>query len=80
MWIKTYFTDRSMIIDFNGQLSNEITLRRGAPQGSVLGAIAYIVAHHDLHMIFQAPENNHLYVDDLGSIFVPSLLTIIKIN
>jgi hypothetical protein len=73
IWIKNYFTDRSMIIDYNGQLSNEIILRRGAPQGSVFGAIAYIVAHHDLHLIFQAPENNHLYVDDLGSIFIPSL-------
>jgi hypothetical protein len=73
IWIKNYFINRSMIIDFNGQLSNEIIVKRGAPQGSVFGAIAYIVAHHDLHLIFQAPENNHLYVDDLGSIFIPSL-------
>jgi hypothetical protein len=73
IWIKNYFTDRSMFIDVNGQLSDEISVKRGAPQGSVFGAIAYIVAHHDLHQVFQNPENNHLYVDDLGSVFIPSL-------
>jgi hypothetical protein len=54
-----------MMTDFNGQLSREITLKRGAPHGSVFDAIAFIVAHHDLHVIFQASENSHLYVDDL---------------
>ncbi len=62
-----------MVIDFSGQLSNTISVNRGAPQGSVFGAIAYIVAHHDLQEIFQNPENNHLYVDDLGSVFIPNL-------
>jgi hypothetical protein len=78
IWIKHYFTDRSMMIHFNGQLSKEITLKRGAPQGSIFGAIAFIVAHHDLHMLFQAPKNNHLYVDDLGNIFIPK--TELRIN
>ncbi|CAF1272528.1 unnamed protein product [Adineta steineri] len=73
IWIKNYFTDRSMFIDLNGQISEEISVKRGAPQGSVFGAIAYIVAHHDLQQVFQNPENNHLYVDDLGSVYIPSL-------
>ncbi|CAF4102562.1 unnamed protein product [Adineta steineri] len=62
-----------MFIDLNGQISEEISVKRGAPQGSVFGAIAYIVAHHDLQQVFQNPENNHLYVDDLGSVYIPSL-------
>jgi hypothetical protein len=62
-----------MIIDLNGRLLKKIALKRDALQGSVFGAIAYIVAYHGLHLIFQAPKNNHLYVDDLESVFVPSL-------
>jgi hypothetical protein len=60
-------------IDFNGHISGNIAIARGAPQGSVFGAIAYIVAHHDLPQIFERPENNHLYVDDLGSIYIPNI-------
>ena len=73
LWLKNYFSDRTMKIDFNGQFSKQISIKRGAPQGSVLGAIAYIVAHHDLPTIFQSPQHNHLYVDDLASIFVPNI-------
>ena len=62
-----------MIIDLNGLLSDDIIIARGTPQGSVLGAIAYIVAHHDLQQTFERPENNHLYVDDLGSIYIPNI-------
>jgi hypothetical protein len=50
-----------------------ITIARGAPEGSVFGAIAYIVTHCDLQQIFERPENIHLYVDDLGSMYVPSI-------
>ncbi|CAF2095552.1 unnamed protein product [Rotaria magnacalcarata] len=73
LWITNYFKDRSMAIDLNGLLSDNIAIARGAPQGSVFGAIAYIVAHYDLQQIFERPENNHLYVDDLGSIYVPNI-------
>ncbi|CAF2120575.1 unnamed protein product [Rotaria magnacalcarata] len=73
IWIKNYFTERTMKIDLNGQLSNNIILKRGAPQGSVFGPIAYILTHYDLQQIFKAPENNHLYVDDLGCVFIPNI-------
>jgi hypothetical protein len=73
LWITNYFKDRSMSIDFNGHISGNIAIARGAPQGSVFGAIAYIVAHHDLPQIFERPENNHLYVDDPGSIYIPNI-------
>ena len=35
--------------------------------------MAYTVAHHDLLQIFERPESNHLYIDDLGSIYVPNI-------
>ncbi|CAF3346556.1 unnamed protein product [Rotaria socialis] len=65
--------ERTMKIVLNGQLSNNIILQRGAPQGSVFGPIAYIVTHYDLRQIFKVPENNHLYVDDPGCVFIPNI-------
>ena len=62
-----------MIIDLNGLLTDDITIARDASQGTVLGAIAHAVAHHDLQQIFERPENNHLYIDDLGSIYIPNI-------
>jgi hypothetical protein len=62
-----------MTIDLDGRLSDNIAIARGAPQGSVFGAIAYVVAHYDLQQIFERTENNHLYVDDLASIYIPNI-------
>jgi len=73
LWITNYFKDRTMVIEHNSLRSDDITIARGAPQGSVFGAIAYIIAHHDLQQIFERPENHHLYVDDLGSLYAPTI-------
>lgn len=73
-WIINCFSFRTMIIDYNGQLSSKIKICRGAPQGSVFGPMAYIIAHCDLPQIFNRPENVHLYVDDLAMVYIPSIL------
>ena len=73
LWITSYFNERSMKLDINGQLSQSIAIQRGAPQGSVFGPIAYITAHHDLQQVFEQPENTHLYVDDLGIVYTPTI-------
>jgi hypothetical protein len=62
-----------MIIDYDGHFSSKINIHRGAPQGSVFGPMAYIIAHFDLPSIFNRPENVHLYVDDLAIAYIPSL-------
>ena len=72
-WLINYFTGRSLIIDYDGYRSAKTNTGRGAPQGSVLGPIAYIIAHYDLPRIFERPENVHLYVYDLAIAYTPSL-------
>jgi hypothetical protein len=69
LWIPSCFKDKAMTLDLDDRLSTNIKISRGAPQGSVFGAIAYIVADYDLQQIFERPENIHLYVDDLGSVY-----------
>ena len=62
-----------MIIDYDGQLSSRINIYRGAPQGSVFGPMAYIIAHYELPQIFERPDYVHLYVDDLAIAYIPSI-------
>ncbi|CAF1452565.1 unnamed protein product [Adineta steineri] len=72
IWIAKYFTDRTLKIDYGGVVSTEIKVERGAPQGSCLGPIMYIIAHYDLPQVFEIPDHVHAYVDDIAIVYNPS--------
>ena len=72
-WIVNFFTSRTMLINYDEHFSSEIKICRGAPQRSVFGLMAYIMAHYDLPQIFGRPENVHLYIDDLAIAYIPSI-------
>jgi len=42
-WIRSFLTDRSQRVLFNGSLSIEIMLLFGVPQGSVLGPLLFLL-------------------------------------
>ncbi|CAF4797729.1 unnamed protein product [Rotaria sp. Silwood1] len=68
-----YFKDRTITIDYQGHLSKQVDVSRGAPQGSCFGPKAYIVNHFDLPTIFDCSCEVHLYVDDLAIFYSPSI-------
>ncbi|CAF4548907.1 unnamed protein product [Rotaria socialis] len=72
-WIVNYFQDRTTTIDYQGHLSDQIVITRGAPQGSCFGPKAYIVNLFDLPQIFECTRKVHLYVDDLALLYSPSI-------
>ncbi|CAM4904962.1 unnamed protein product [Rotaria socialis] len=72
-WIVNYFQDRTTTIDYQGHLSDQIVITRGAPQGSCFGPKAYIVNLFDLSQIFECPREVHLYVDDLAILYSSSI-------
>ncbi|CAF4685440.1 unnamed protein product, partial [Rotaria socialis] len=72
-WIVNYFQDRTTTIDYQGHLSDQIVITRGAPQGSCFGPKAYIVNLFDLPQIFECTPKLHLYVDDLALLYSPSI-------
>ena len=72
-WIVNYFSDRPLMIDYGGLTSAAVQVKRGAPQGSYLGPVMYIVAHHGLPSIFNNPEEVHAYVDDFAIWYTPSI-------
>ncbi|CAF4220874.1 unnamed protein product, partial [Rotaria sordida] len=55
---------RTTTIDYQGFLSKQVCVSRGAPQGSHFGPKTYIVNHFDLPTIFDCPREVHQYVDD----------------
>jgi hypothetical protein len=73
IWIVRYFTERKLKVEYEGILTEEVAVERGAPQGSCLGPVAYITNHHDLPQIFSNPSEVHAYVDDVAIVYTPAM-------
>ena len=72
-WIVKYFTERILTIEYGSLKSAAIHVKRRAPQGSCLGPVLYITAHHDLPLLFSSPSEVHAYVDDFAILYTPSI-------
>ena len=46
-WFRSYLTDRTQYVNFNGEASAEHTLKCGVPQGSLLGPLFVIIFVND---------------------------------
>ena len=64
-WMKSYLTNRHQQITINGQLSDEIKLDYGFPQGSCIGPFGFKLYTKPLTKIAQYHQISiHLYADD----------------
>ena len=73
IWITRYFTNRTLRIDYDGNKPRLINVRCGAPQGSCMDPIMYIIGHNDLPQCFEDPTYVHAYVDDIAIMYLPSI-------
>jgi hypothetical protein len=48
MWIKSYLSNRTQKLFFNGSLSNIIQVEAGIPQGSYLGPLLFSILTNDM--------------------------------
>ena len=62
-WFKSYLTDRTQYVNFNGEQSAEHTLKCGVPQGSILGPLFFIIFVNDMFNVSNVLFNV-LYADD----------------
>ena len=62
-WISSYLHERKQKVSTSKGLSQEITLKNGVPQGSILGPILFTVLTSDLHKSLQHCKY-HTYADD----------------
>ena len=62
MWIKEFLLGRSQRVIVNGQLSEEVRVISGVPQGSVLGSILFLTYINDIWRNIES--NIRLFADD----------------
>ena len=62
-WITSYLINRRQLVDIDGKYSTVTNLTTGAPHGSILGPLSFIIYMNDIH---EASKNFHaiLYADD----------------
>ena len=64
-WMQSYFAHRRHKVNCAGVSSNEVAVKYGVPQGSVLGPLCYIIYVNDLITnVTTNTEANIMYADD----------------
>ena len=67
-WFENYLQNRKQIVKYNGIQSDEMTIKSGIPQGSVLGPLLFLLYINDIQscselisIILFADDTNILY-------------------
>ena len=56
-WLKSYLSGRKQVVSLEGALSEELEVKHGVPQGSILGPLLYIIYTSDF------PEAIHSHTE-----------------
>ena len=65
-WTQSFFSDRRACVVYQNQKSRSFRVRRGVPQGSVLGPVFFSLFINDLPASLPSSFNCSLYADDLA--------------
>ena len=77
-WFKSYLFDRKQFVSINGHVSNKASIRYGAPQGSVLGTLLFLIYINDFNQAIKFCKGHH-FADDTNFVnFSKSVNKLIK--
>ena len=66
-FIKTFLSDRSIVVKVGGSMSDVFHINMGVPQGSVISPILFVVMLHDIHQAVSKPNFYlSMFADDVA--------------
>ena len=65
LWVRSFLSDRRAKVQVGGSHSRSFRIRRGVPQGSVLGPVLFILFVDDITKDLPRDAHASLYADDL---------------
>ena len=66
-WFRSYLSNRKQFVEIDGQKSDELVLKYGVPQGSVLGPLLFLIYINDLNKAIKYSRVRH-FADDTNLI------------
>ena len=66
LWVRSFLSDRRAKVQVGGSRSHSFRIRRGVPQGSVLGPVLFILFVDDITKDLPRGAHASLYADDLA--------------
>ena len=77
-WIQSFLSDRRACVVYQNHKSRSFRVRRGVPQGSILGAVLFSLFINDLPASLFYSVSCSLYADDLAWSSSPSVFTAVE--
>ena len=76
-WFKSYLCNRSQCVSIDGQLSDELKITHGFPQGSVLGPLLFLLYINDVPLSSNI-LNFRLFADDTSPLYSHDNLSVLE--
>ena len=76
-WFKSYLCNRSQLVSIDGQLSDELKITHGVPQGNVLGPLLFLLYINDIPLSSDI-LNFRLFADDTSLLYSHDNLSVLE--